>query len=118
MSETLEARRLSGALGAEIRGVDLARLDDALFKAIHAAFLEHHVLVFPEQRLAPEDQIAFGERFLYQRATSPDLTMRHAWRKGDLVIWDNRSVQHYAIHDYGDAPRTMHRVSVIGDEPR
>ena len=64
MSETLEARRLSGALGAEIRGVDLARLDDALFKAIHAAFLEHHVLVFPEQRLAPEDQIAFGERFV------------------------------------------------------
>ncbi len=56
--------------------------------------------------------------FLYSRATSPDLTMRHAWQKGDLVIWDNRSVQHYAVHDYGDAPRTMHRVTVIGDEPR
>ncbi|MGI9589913.1 MAG: TauD/TfdA dioxygenase family protein [Myxococcota bacterium] len=270
MSDTLETRRLSGALGAEIRSVDLAKLDDALFKAIHAAFLEHHVLVFPDQRLAPEDQIAFGERFgelhihpivphieghppilcipnlgkeraitenwhsdvtfearppmasalyaleippaggdtmfanqhlayerlspgmqrllegleavhsaeglaratrgrkeaeagsidgqrhpvvrthpetgrkalfvnpafvvgladmtreesqpllafLYRHATSPDLTMRHVWRRGDLVIWDNRSVQHYAIHDYGDAPRTMHRVTVIGDEPR
>jgi taurine dioxygenase len=43
--------------------------------------------------------------------------MRHAWRKGDLVMWDNRSVQHYAIHDYGDAPRTLHRVTVGGDEP-
>ena len=56
--------------------------------------------------------------FLYERATRPDVTMRHAWRRGDLVIWDNRSVQHYAIHDYGDATRTMHRVTVIGDEPR
>jgi taurine dioxygenase len=32
-------------------------------------------------------------------------------------MWDNRSVQHYAIHDYGDAERTLNRVTVIGDEP-
>jgi taurine dioxygenase len=270
MPEALQTRKLSGALGAEIAGVDLARLDDATFKAIHAALLEHHVLVFRGQELTPDSQIAFGERFgelhihpivphvegyppilcipnlgkkraiterwhsdvtfearppmasalyaleippsggdtmfanqhlawerlspgmqrmlegleavhsgvglasaaggekdreawmlqgqrhpvvrthpetgrkalfvnsafvvgladmtreesepllafLYQLATAPDLTMRHSWREGDLVIWDNRSVQHYAIHDYGEAQRTMHRVTVIGDEPR
>ena len=57
-------------------------------------------------------------RFLSNSGTTPDITFRHRWRKGDLVMWDNRSVQHYAVHDYGDAHRTMHRVTVIGDEPR
>jgi len=56
--------------------------------------------------------------YLYAHCTTPDLTMRHSWRKGDVVMWDNRSVQHYAVHDYGDARRTMHRVTVIGDVPR
>ena len=55
--------------------------------------------------------------FLYAHCTRPDLTMRHRWEKGDLVIWDNRSVQHFAVHDYGTQNRTMHRVTVNGDEP-
>jgi len=57
-------------------------------------------------------------RFLYQQATTHDLTMRHAWREGDLLLWDNRSVQHYAIHDHGEASRTLHRITVAGDTPR
>jgi taurine dioxygenase len=57
-------------------------------------------------------------RYLWQQATRPDLTFRHAWRAGDLVLWDNRSVMHYAIHDHGDARRVLHRVTVEGDTPR
>lgn len=57
-------------------------------------------------------------RFLWNRATLHDLTMRHAWRPGDLVMWDNRSVMHYAIHDHGNVTRTLHRITVEGDEPR
>ena len=281
---SLDLARLSGSLGAEVRGVDVTDLDAAGFGAIRAAFLEHHVLVFRDQKLSPEQQVGFGRRwgelhvhpivphlpghppilpitnrgkrrtitevwhsdvtfearppmasllyavevpaaggdtqfanqhlayerlsagmkrmlgglravhtgralaghlgrarqgpvqgqgpvqesedgetwqtqgqshpvirthpetgrkalfvnrgftatfedmspaesqpllhFLFERASSPDVSMRHAWRPGDLVLWDNRSVQHYAIHDYADAPRTMHRVTVEGDEPR
>jgi taurine dioxygenase len=262
----LDCIRLSGTLGAEVRGVDLGAVDAELFDRIHSAFLEHHVLVFRDQKLTPEQQIAFGELWgelhvhpivphldgyppilpirnfgkkrtiteiwhsdvsfedrppmasllyalelpeaggdtlfanqhtaferlspgmqnmlcnlrgvhsgrglaaasgkaedwklqgrlhpvvrthpvtgrkalyvsraftlgfedmtaeesepllsqLVRHAVAPDITMRHSWRKGDLVMWDNRSVQHYAIHDYGDAERTLNRVTVIGDEP-
>jgi taurine dioxygenase len=264
---SIDCSRLSGSLGAEVRGVDLVSLDASLFQQIQRAFLEHHVLLFRDQKLTPEQQIAFGERwgellvhpivphlegfppilaianfgkqrtitevwhsdvtfqdappmasllyalelpeaggdtlfanqhaayerlspgmkallaglravhsgrglaaatgkgeawelqgrlhpvvrthpetgrkalfvnagftigfegmtaeesqpllsYLCRQAVTPDISMRQAWRKGDLVMWDNRSVQHYAIHDYGDAPRTLHRVTVVGDEPR
>ena len=263
---TLDLSLLSGSLGAEIRGVDLAKLEIREFEAIHAALLEHHVLAFRDQKLTPAEQIEFGARwgelfvhpivphiegypeiiaidnhgknhtiteiwhsdvsfserppmasalyalelplaggdtlfsnqqlayerlsegmkamldglraihsgaglgaasgkgeawrtqgqlhpvvrthpesgrralyvnpgfsvcfenmtieesapllaFLYRAGQAADLTMRHRWQPGDLVLWDNRSVQHYAIHDHGDAPRRMHRITVMGDVP-
>ena len=45
----------------------------------------------------------------------PDFVYRHRWKKGDLLMWDNRSTTHYAIHDYGDYPRRLHRVTVQGE---
>lgn len=51
--------------------------------------------------------------YLYHHASRPDFVYRHRWRAGDVVVWDNRSLLHYAIHDYGDAERLMHRVTVI-----
>jgi taurine dioxygenase len=59
----IHPKPLCGALGAEIAGVDLARLDDALFAEIKAAFHEHIVLVFPDQQLTPDQQVAFTARF-------------------------------------------------------
>lgn len=55
--------------------------------------------------------------FLFERSVRPDFTHRHRWEKGDLVMWDNRSLLHYAIHDHGDAPRLLHRVTVLGEPP-
>ncbi|MGE0581647.1 MAG: TauD/TfdA dioxygenase family protein [Steroidobacteraceae bacterium] len=54
---------LSGALGCEVAGVDLAQLDDATFAQIHAAFLAHSVVVFHDQRLDEAALAAFGRRF-------------------------------------------------------
>lgn len=54
---------MSGVLGAEVSGVDLADLSDETFGAIHQAFLDHHVVVFRDQDLSPEQQLAFGKRF-------------------------------------------------------
>ncbi len=45
---------VAGALGAEISGVDLAELDDETFAEIHDAWLEHQVLLFHDQDLAPD----------------------------------------------------------------
>lgn len=55
--------------------------------------------------------------FLTETASALDLTMRHSWSEGDVVMWDNRCVMHYAIHDYDDEPREMHRVTVQGERP-
>ncbi|MEE8166659.1 MAG: TauD/TfdA family dioxygenase [Myxococcota bacterium] len=263
---TLDLSLLSGSLGAEIRGIDLANLESREFEAIHLALLEHHVLAFRDQKLTPAEQIEFGARwgelfvhpivphiegypeiiaidnhgkkhtitetwhsdvsfserppmasglyalelptaggdtlfsnqqlayerlsegmkqildglraihsgaglgaatgqgeawrtqgqlhpvvrthpetgrkalyvspafticfenmtieesapllsFLYRTGQAADLTVRHRWQPGDLVLWDNRSVQHFAIHDHGDATRRMHRITVMGDVP-
>ena len=55
---------------------------------------------------------------LFQRhVTRLENTVRWRWSPGDLAIWDNRATQHYAIDDYGDLPRRMHRVTVAGDVP-
>lgn len=44
-------------------------------------------------------------------------TVRWRWAPGDLAIWDNRSTQHYAINDYGDAHRVVRRATVSGEPP-
>jgi taurine dioxygenase len=51
------------ALAAEIRGVDLRRIDDGAFAAIHRAWLDHLVLLFRGQALDDDDLIAFSRRF-------------------------------------------------------
>src|SRR5206468_9532012 len=51
-------------LGAEIRGVGLARpLDEATFLAIERAYDEHGVIFFRNQRITPPQQVAFTRRF-------------------------------------------------------
>jgi taurine dioxygenase len=59
----MNINRLSDPLGAEVTGIDLAQLDDQTFDSIHEAFLEHQVLVFRDQVLSPDAQIAFSKRF-------------------------------------------------------
>ena len=55
--------------------------------------------------------------FLFEHSARPDFQSRHQWNAGDLVMWDNRSVLHYAVHDHGDDARTIHRVQVQGETP-
>ncbi len=64
VERTLTVAPTGAALGAEIGGVDLSRpLDDETFRAIHAAWIDHGVLVFRDQRLTDADFVAFSARF-------------------------------------------------------
>ncbi|HEX4016156.1 MAG TPA: TauD/TfdA family dioxygenase [Frankiaceae bacterium] len=62
-SSPLTVRRISGALGAELRGLRVADLDDAGFDALRAALIEHKVIFLPEQHVTPDEHRAFGSRF-------------------------------------------------------
>ena len=42
----------------------------------------------------------------------------HVWEPYDLLIWDNRSVWHYAVYDYGgESSRHVLRCTAAGEEP-
>ena len=55
--------------------------------------------------------------FLYRHSVRPEYQARHQWRPGDLVMWDNRCLLHFAVHDHADEPRKIHRVQVAGPAP-
>ena len=61
--ERIEVTPMTGALGAEVSGLDLNDLDDATFDEIHRAWLEHLVLFFRDQEITPERQLDLARRF-------------------------------------------------------
>lgn len=62
-NSTLDLRPVSGAIGAEIHGVDLSQaLDDHTVAAIREAWLEHLVVFFRGQDITPAQQLAFARR--------------------------------------------------------
>ena len=59
----IEVRRLGPQIGVEVRGVDVRTLDDAGFATIYRAWLDHNVLVVPDQDLQIEDFLRYSRRF-------------------------------------------------------
>ena len=55
--------------------------------------------------------------FLFEHSVRPEYQARHRWAPGDLVMWDNRSVLHFAVHDHGDDARVIDRLTVRGEVP-
>ncbi len=59
----MKVRKVAGALGAEVTGIDLSRpMDEARLGELRAAWLEHLVLFFRDQPLTPAQYMAFAER--------------------------------------------------------
>jgi taurine dioxygenase len=61
---TISVNRISGALGAEVSGLDLSqKLDDEVIGEIRQALTENCVVFFRDQKLTSEQHLAFGRRF-------------------------------------------------------
>lgn len=54
---------------------------------------------------------------LFHQALIPEYQFRHHWQPHTIAFWDNRSAQHYAVHDYFPQHRIMERVTIKGDRP-
>ncbi|MDH3229945.1 MAG: TauD/TfdA family dioxygenase [Alphaproteobacteria bacterium] len=58
-----------------------------------------------------ESEMLLG--YLYRHMTRPEWVLRHKWRKGDVVMWDNRALMHSGTGDYDSGtPRHMHRTTI------
>lgn len=85
---SIEVRRLTGAGGAEIFGVDLSKKMSAeTWQDVHDALLQHHSIFFPDQQMSPEHIIAFMERLgtptvhPYLKTVNKDYPFVHELRK-------------------------------------
>ena len=77
----MDIKLLSGALGAEISGIDLKDTSAENFKKINKLLLEHKVIFFRNQNITPEEQLALGKNF------------------GPLEIFDTSSMVLFPIED-------------------
>jgi taurine dioxygenase len=65
----------------------------------------------------PKTQSMHLLALVYDHIKSPLYTMRWRWAPGDIALWDNRAVQHFAVPDY-DSGRIIQRVVAAGEPPR
>jgi taurine dioxygenase len=99
----------------------------------HAEFIDHPlVLKHPETDIRglyltsrithvlgiPRAQSDALLAFLRQHASGVNFQYRNRWNAGDLVIWDNRSIWHCAVDDYGDQERWGLKISIEGGDWR
>jgi len=56
-------------------------------------------------------------RMLYKKTLRHEYHYRHQWAPDTVVFWDNRLVQHSALHDYYPQRRLMERVTIGGTKP-
>ena len=61
--ETVQVHKLTGGCGAEVLGVDLNAMSNRQWDEVQRAFVEHGVVFFRDQKLTPEQHIAFARRW-------------------------------------------------------
>ena len=92
MTITVEA--LHPCLGASIRGVDLrAPMDPETFQEVHDAWMEHLVVVFPDQRISDEEHVAFtryfGEPEIFHQTIIRSRAVKEIFRVSNVDDDDN-----------------------------
>jgi len=104
-----EQRATWGRVPTRVHPLVWARRDGR--KSLLLGATAGEVLCWPEDRGR-----ALLDRLL-DWATQPQFVLRHRWRRGDLVVWDNTGMLHRALPFEPTSPRLMHRTTLVGVEP-
>jgi len=113
-SAPIEIESLTKRLGARLHGVDCSDVDDETWSAILAAFHTHHVLVFPDQDLTPDQHANFMERFGFLDVHPQELSARTT-----LPLPENPKVELMLNKpgNYGPRAAAWHTDVTFRDEP-
>lgn len=88
---------------------------------IHPVTGKRVLFVNPQFTIAIKDMNERESRsmleVLFHQAEIPEYQFRLRWAPNTMAFWDNRSVLHYAVHDYYPQRRRMERVTIKGDRP-
>jgi taurine dioxygenase len=105
----------------------LRRYEDLYPPVIHPVVTLHPVtgkkvlFVNPQFTLSikgmAEDESRTILEMLFRKTLVHEYQYRHRWQPKMVVFWDNRSVQHSALHDYYPKRRLMERVTIKGTRP-
>ena len=128
VQDQLSARSLSGALGAEVSGIDVSQLDDTAFDGLRDIFHDNLVLVVKEQDLSPAQQTAFARRFgEIQYHISPEYLMKdqpevmilsNEKEDGQYIGLPDGGSEWHSDHSYVDQPTgytMLHAIKVPKD---
>jgi alpha-ketoglutarate-dependent taurine dioxygenase len=102
---TITTRPLTANLGLEVSG--LAGPDERK-SVLVGATADSIVDMSPERGRALLDRLLAG-------ATQAEFVVRHQWRRGDLVIWDNTGILHRALPYHPTSRRFLHRTTLAGE---
>ena len=80
-----------------------------------AIFVNAHFTIRIDGLADDESEAILG--YLLRQPLVAEYQLRVRWRPDQVVMWDNRSVQHYAPNDYLPQRRRMERVTICGDKP-
>ncbi len=112
MPSKIEVVQINGHIGAEIRGAYLRRpLDAAAFKLVHDALVRHEVLVFSDQEITLDQQIAFARMFgeLSVHPFSPNLE-----DKPEVIVLDYSEDNPPALTDCWHSDETFRSEPPLG----
>ena len=107
----LEVVPLPGAMGAEVRGLDLHRLDDEVFAVLHRAYLDHILVLVRDQEITDEEQVAVARRFgplEMPPAAAERSTHQHYEGPPEITVVSNIKANGVPIGELGDGEVIWH----------
>lgn len=108
---TLQVVPLSGAMGAEITGLDLHKMDDQSFAILYQTYLDHLLVLIRDQDLSDEEQVAISRRFgLLELPPTANERASHQRYDGppEVTVVSNVKVGGVPIGELGDGEVIWH----------